>query len=237
MQIFRDPNHTKLSFERYLAGEFKKWKSKYPPYTNCFSGIAEKIKRWYSHLLYMNVPIDKKKQQWNNVVEHLLGDHSKCMPHEQTNFVWEVGVANPEIVDKLREILGARTKDFEKVVAGFSTQKSESFHRIQLIFGCKALRFPISQSMRDNLAILYQNEGPIFLQELRRKLNLRGTTNAARTRILRCLQDKDDRAAERRTPEYRRNEAKYRAEKSKLNKASKFGDYKGIKTELGPLFN
>ena len=237
IKILRDPNHAKLSFEKYLSKETNKWKTMDPSGQDCFAGVREKIKRWYTDLLYMDIPLEQKKMQWMNVVEHLLGNHSNCLQHDPTSYIWKEGLDNPEVALKLKEILENRISDFENIVAGCATQKSESFHRIQLIFGDKSLRFPVSQEIRDYLAILHQNEGETYIRELRDRLKIRSFQIKQNAIIQRRIDERLRNSEIRRTFEYRKHEAKYRSEKSKSNKKSKLGDYKKENPMLGAIFN
>lgn len=55
---------------------------------DCFMGIREKIKKWYSNLIYMNINIHTKKSAWHNTVQHLLGKRCFCLIHKNTEFIW-----------------------------------------------------------------------------------------------------------------------------------------------------
>ena len=237
IKILRDPNHTKISFEKYFTKETNKWKNMDPDTNDCFNGTREKVKRWYVNLLYMDISIEQKKFQWNNVVDHLLGNHENCLPHEETMYVWNEGVEHPKISEKLREILKKREDDFDNVAPGCATQQSEAFHRIQLIFGNKALRFPVSQQIRDYLAVLLQNEEETFLDEIRDRLKLKEYVEKHGVILQNKIEERIKKRAKRRTAEYKKYKAKSIREKLKSNKKRMIGDYKNEDANLGSLFN
>ena len=236
LQILRDPNHGEKAFERYITKEINAWKAMIPGVSDCFYGLRDKIKRWYATLINMEIPSDVKKEKWLNTVNHFLGDHSHCFPHEPSYFIWAEGVQHPEAAEKLTEILNARCSDFDCVVPGCSTQKNESFHQIQLTFGDKALRFPTSQITRDYLAVLHQNEGECYVEEIRKRLKLNELSLKSKEIIQRDSDERVSRSRERMTPEYRADQAKYRQKMSESHKSSKFGDYKNPFKKEGPQF-
>lgn len=138
-----------------------------------------------------------------NTVEHFLGYHLECIPHEQTNYVWEVGINFPEDAVQLFIILEQRLSDFELVDYRANTQKNESFHQVQLCYGPKNIRFPKSQVIRDNLAVLRYNEGISFEFELRRRLNLKLLDWRNHLIIEKMSDDREKMVEIRKTPEFR----------------------------------
>lgn len=226
LQVLRDPNHMKQTFDKYITKEINIWKVMIPGVSDCFFGLQEKIKNWYETLILMEIPSEVKKEKWLNTVNHFLGDHSHCIPHKPSNYVWNEGVQHPEAAKKLTQILNARSSDFDCVVPGCSTQKNESFHQIQLTFGDKALRFPTSQSTRDYLAVLHQNEGDRYIEEIRKRLQLNELALKNQKILQQDADERSFRSEERKTPKFRKKVAKYRYMMKKSHKSSKLGDYK-----------
>lgn len=93
--IFRDPNHFTIFFERYLNTELPKYKRMIPTISDAFRGLRDKIKVWYSYLIHSQFDFETKKKGWINTVEHFIGYHFDCIPHEPTNYVWKVGLNSP----------------------------------------------------------------------------------------------------------------------------------------------
>lgn len=168
----RDPNHLSICFNKYLVAELGLYKGMIPGITDCFHGLRDKIKNWYSFLIHSNYDSNIKKYAWSTTVNHLLGDHDGCLPHTPTDFIWFTGHEFPSTAIKLKEILEKKEKDFDEVTFNCNTNLNESFHREQLVYSPKNLYFPVSQETRDYLAILRHNEGPAFELELRKRLNL-----------------------------------------------------------------
>ena len=56
-----DVNHMKKSFVGYLEKALNTNKKMIPGISDCFYGIREKIKKWYTFLLFTDMPTDQKK--------------------------------------------------------------------------------------------------------------------------------------------------------------------------------
>lgn len=67
---------------------------------------------------------------------------------------------------KLFQILKARTKDYDLTSRNATINYNESFHLVQLKYSNKSVVYPISQTIRDQLAVLDYNEGLRFALEL-----------------------------------------------------------------------
>lgn len=80
-----------------------------------------------------------------NTVEHFLGYHLECIPHEQTNYVWEVGINFPEAAVQLFIILEQRLDDFELVDHRANTQKMRLFTKFNCVTDLKIF---VSQSLK-----------------------------------------------------------------------------------------
>ena len=197
-----------------------------PGNSDCFYGIREKIKKWYRFLLFTDMPTDQKKFLWENTTNHLRGNHSYCLPHEHTDFVWGNGIDHPEVSAKLDEIIKSRSSDFDKIKTGLSTQANESFHETQLKYGDKGHRYPVSQETRDYLAVLAWNERETFERELRQRLHLSGLDAHYDAIVQRGIESRATRSQTRRESAYRRAEANYRAERARRNKPSLDDHYK-----------
>lgn len=225
--VCKDPNHLSINFGKYLDEELKKYKSMIPDQSDCFFKLRKKIKKWYNILIHdKTIDVLRKKEAWKNTVEHLKGNHKKCLPHKNTNFTWTNGIFYPDVAKKLKEILDKKLSDFDDVVPLGNTQKNESFHKEQLIFGDKSINCPVSQITRDKLAVLHHNEGPIFQLEMRNRLDLPPLDYKNNLIINTWQKERMNNSIERSTPEYRIQEALYRKDKSKRNKNPKNGDYK-----------
>ena len=102
--IFYDPNHIKGKFQRIL----EKFNQKC---NNCFSSIKNHLLNYFKSLLYNKVLTTRQKKfQWNNVINHLMGEHGNCF-HTMLN------VANSpdpkEIIYKEEEEDSISDLDFE----------------------------------------------------------------------------------------------------------------------------
>lgn len=225
-KILRDPNHLYLSFERYLNKELSENKHMVQDCNDCFRGIRGKITAWYSTLLYCDFDPEIKKFAWSSTVGHLIGDHSECIPHEPCQIGWKIGVENPVVAVKLNEILDKRTNDFDLTMFKATTNLNESFHNEQLIYDDKTVSFPISQEIRDKLALLRHNEGLMFEIQLRKKLNLPDLEPANLMKITAMDSTREETKIIRHTTVYRNIERIYRKHLSESHKKQKLGDYK-----------
>lgn len=230
-KILRDPNHLYLSFERYLNKELTENKYMVQDCNDCFRGIRIKITSWYAALLYCEFDPEVKKFAWSSTVGHLTGDHSQCIPHDPTDFVWETGVENPLVAVKLKEILDKRTNDFDLTIYRTTTNLSESFHNEQLIYDDKTVSFPISQELRDKLALLRHNEGLMFENQLRKRLNLPDLEPDNLMKIVVMDAIREETKLLRHTTVYRNTERLYRKNLSESHKKQKPGDYRDTDSE------
>ena len=224
--IYRDPNHLVLYFGRYLTTELSKHKDMIEGCNDCFFGIRVKIEGWYSFLMYCNYDTEIKKYAWSSTVGHLIGDHSQCLPHNETFEVWQIGLDHPEVSVLLQEILDKRTGDFDQTVYGGTTNLNESFHKEQLVFDDKSLYFPVSQEIRDKLALLRHNEGPLYEIELRKRLKLFDISLENEQKIRMMNTERLKQSEFRSTPEFRSQEHINRKIVSEKRKKEKPGDYK-----------
>lgn len=226
-ELKSDPNHLKKSFEKYLEKQLGKHKKMIQGIDDCFYGLRSKIKIWYSFLLgSKEIEVERKIQLWENTTNHLLGDHTYCMDHEETDFVWKHGVDFPICAGKLAEILNSRTEDFTKVQADANTQLNESFHQTQLKFGDKNHRFPISQEIRDNLAVLDWNERQTYMSDLREALDLPDLEPKYASVLQSSINEREKRRERRGSEEYKAIRNQYRKEERERHKSHQKGDYK-----------
>ena len=223
--LYRDPNHLVICFERYLDAELKKYKKMIPSISDCFRGVRDKIKGWYSYLIHSQYDTDIQKYAWYNTVEHLLGDHSNCIEHQPTDYAWITGINYPEAAVQLFIILEKRIDDFDLVKYNINTQKNESFHQVQLCYGAKNIRCPRSQETRDMLAVLRYNEGISFELELRKRLGLKQLSGKNQSIIQKMSYKQEDLSQLRKSPNFIQKKFDYRRMKSIKNKKQK-GDYK-----------
>lgn len=94
-----------------------------------------------------------------------------------------------------------------------------------MCYGPKNIRFPKSQVIRDNLAVLRYNEGISFEFELRKRLNLKPLDWRNHLIIEKMSDDREKKVEIRKTPEFRSKKFVYRKSKAAKNKKQK-GDYK-----------
>ena len=83
---------------------------------DCFWGLRVKLISWYSILIFSDFDPEIKMYAWSSTVGHLTGDHSQCLDHKPTSFVWQIGVDNPEAALKLQEILDKRVNDLKETI-------------------------------------------------------------------------------------------------------------------------
>lgn len=225
-KVYRDPNHLVLSFERYLSKELSSTKNMIEGINDCFRGVRQKIEAWYSILIYSNFDCEIKKFAWRSTVGHLVGDHEMCLPHEETTYQWNVGIEHPEAAVKLKEILDKREGDFELTIFGGTTNLNEAFHKEQLVYDDKTVKFPVSQEIRDKLAVLRHNEGPLFEIEIRRKLQLPDLTIDNSKKIETMSVQRTNLAVVRNSEEFQRRFNIYRKKLAESHKKQEPGDYK-----------
>lgn len=226
VRVYKDPNHLSLCFNKYLDKKLSENKRMIEGIGDCFRRLRPKIKKWYSFLIHSPLDVTTKKDAWLNTVSHLLGNHTNCLYHKETKFVWNIGVQYSEAAEKLYFILLDRLDDFDDVTYLGTTQQNESFHREQLLFGNKNVNCPISQITRDYLAVLKHNEGTEFEFELRNRLELPILNPKNQSLIKRIQYEREKNSEIRGTDDYRKSFNIYRKKKSAMNKKSKFGDYK-----------
>lgn len=197
-----------------------------PGINNCFRGIRMKIEAWYSVLMYSNFDSEVKRFAWRSTVCHLTGDHEMCLPHDECEIAWITVLEHPEVAVKLQEILDKREKDFDLTIYKRTIKLNESFHKEQLIYDDKTVSFPISQEIRDKLALLRHNEGPIFEIDVRKMLNLPELSPQNTQKIISMQYQRENLSETRKTEEFRKDVQLYRKIISESHKKQSPGDYK-----------
>lgn len=76
---------------------------------------------------------------------HLLGDHTKCLFHKETDFVWQTDLLHSDAAETLYYILFEKITHFGAVIYLGATHQNESFHREQLVYGNQKVFYPQSQ--------------------------------------------------------------------------------------------
>lgn len=228
--IFRDPNHLCLCFNRFLDAQLYEKKKMIEGISDCFRGIRDKVKKWYSFLIHSPLDVQTKRDAWANTVSHLVGNHQNCLYHKPTDYVWEVGLKYEECAETLYFILLQKIDDFYQVTYGGSTQSNEAFHKEQLSFCSKDVLYPRSQVTRDYMALLRHNEGPVYELELRKRLHLPNLDFNYQVQIENEQEEREGKKIMRRSLPYKKQFNSYRKKKSEMNKYTK-GDYKPSEEE------
>jgi hypothetical protein len=68
-QELLDPNHVMKSFDNELNNG------------PILSGIKQKLRRWFTFLLHLNLSPQEKRAHWKNTILHHEGIHHSCLNH------------------------------------------------------------------------------------------------------------------------------------------------------------
>lgn len=157
-----DPNHTKKSIER----SFSKYNVK-----NALYGLKERLVWFFYALLRKTDDPAVREMQWKNCINHLSGDHSKCLPHKSTCYIWPKH-DNIEARSLLSKFLENTQSLLAKVSPNCSTNSNEGYNASRVKFANKDTAWGISFVARVACSILQKNDPYQWIIMARKRLNL-----------------------------------------------------------------
>lgn len=204
-----DTNHTIKSFSQKISDfDTKNDKLLY--------GLHEKLHRFLKFLIHLEVSSEEKQRLWLNSSNHYSGDHSQCLPHGDS-YKWPKA-GSPHAKEVLDEFLKKTLKILIKCDGNLSTQLNESYHSLKAKFASKELCWIDSWQSRIAAAILQFNNPNQWKFELYQRLGFGKLSEYSTMQLSKKFQLAESKSVERRTSEYRIQEAKRRNAKKVLSK-------------------
>ena len=162
-KIFVDVNHNIKHFRNYMSKLLKE------------SGLE----KFYNTLFYSGQYLlmtrmlteDEKHEQWRNIVNHIQGDHSRCM-HDDPSRTYHSWNLTEKEKSTLQRIVRSCDKFIDLSRPGLNTQHNESLHSTMALLASKQLSWKSTIPARLGIAILKKNEGENALLQICSKLGI-----------------------------------------------------------------
>ena len=154
--IYVDVNHNVKHFRSYLNKQLKE----------------KSLARFYTILFYpmqyllrtTSLSQEEKHQQWNNMINHIQGNHSMCR-HADRYCEYDSCELSEREIRALETIIQSCDKFIDLSRPGLHTQHNESLHSLMSQLASKNVSWKSTIPARIGIAILRKNEGEeAFLQ-------------------------------------------------------------------------
>ncbi len=199
-------------------------------YRKQFRTLKTHVKEWFEFLLRnKNIDAKQKKEQWKNIKDHIVGNHSHCKhSQDQKCYVWSNGANNKNIKEDFDRFVDELSLVFDKVNPKLNTNANESLHaEVAKVANKNTPWSKEGYEARVFYAYLHHNEPykSAFLIRERNKIS----PNQVDIKHLSDLNKERMKQKEyRSTDEYAKKESE-RRQKWKADMKTKKGDYTGIK--------
>ena len=197
-------------------------------YKKKFFGLKKHVQEWFNYLLYdKTMDNETMKQNWMNVENHVVGNHSMCFHPPEKGYVWKNALTYTELQYDFHKFTQESAQVFDKIDSNLNTNINESLHSETAKVADKNTAWS-----KDGY------EGRVFYSYLKHNrqddcaLLIRKRNNVSINSVdMRCIEEtvKERRALRetRATPEFHRQES-IRRKKYKSSMSSKPGDYIGV---------
>jgi hypothetical protein len=157
-----DIGHSVKSFIRYFHVTDKKNGGILGPF-------RDRLLVWFRHLVSQNLPLDEKKELWQNAVSHFRGDHSRCR-HSASTKGRVIRDDETVLIEAMTTFLSSTTKYFELLEPNVRTQVNESLNAKRTRFASKNFAWGDSWVARMALAVMHFNDPYVYFTELVQKI-------------------------------------------------------------------
>lgn len=198
-------------------------------YRSLFRSVKKHVEAWFVGILYdKEIDSQAKKDKWQTIENHIIGDHSKCThdPNKET-FVWKKAVENKELRKDFHRFVDDMSKVFDRVDPYLTTNPNESLHAFTAKIADKNTAWSKDgYESRIAYAYLHHNKPNDCSVLIRQRCNAK-TNQVDLQHIAQKNEQREKVKAARCSPIYRRQENERRKQFRKSMK-SKPGDYIGV---------
>lgn len=172
-----DPNHSGKAFSRSVAsankGNMKGVRK------GSLSGIGQKLRKFQTQIVYMNVSMERKQFLWENVINHFNGNHTYCThkPYKTkaiekkhlTKWAKNITISkNTSLINFLNKTL----KYITKCNITYRTQQNEAFHALKSQIISKNIAWGRSFAARMAIAVIRWNHPDNYIEIITKGLGM-----------------------------------------------------------------
>lgn len=220
-----DSNHLCNCFKRFIKSYVKN------EFKETFKHISQNIIDFFIILMHdTHLTCLEKKEQWNNMINHLSENHEKCRHAEKSNKEkWKYS-NDKQHCSILLGFIQATENYFDKCDPLLTTQVCESLNSLKAKICEKQIAYSCSFPLRMAFVVMKWNNPELYYIELLKYLGLDQLTKKQEQYIIKKRDDYEKQSKNRNSEEYKKNRSKLR-KKSRTKGKEQVGDHKYAEEE------